>query len=345
VFATDLNKPAKTPNPNNILAAFRKEQKELLEYLGTSGSMALIAHLQREKATRSAMDMSWIKRKQHILQQYPLNSRPCPGVYRLPLPHNAAADKDMPQSLHSAFIDLTMLARKHLATTNTDDKSMSAARDRLLLCPYIKQIASNIFTFPVFTEEFSRQVMAEVDHLKDHLPESLKSRPNSMNNHGVLLDEVGFTEGFSDVLLDQYIRPMSALLYPENGGGTLDHHRCFTVQYAQDKDISLATHFDNAEVTLNINLSLTDMQGQQNGDLFFHGKQGEPRPQPVRFQHRIGWGVLHLGKELHCATPLIAGERTNLIMWFRSAAWRLKNGCAMCGETAGLKFAHIQNSM
>ena len=45
---------------------------------------------------------------------------------------------------------------------------------------------------------------------------------------------------------------MSKLLFPDWGGGTLDSHKAFTVQYKIGQDLDLSYHYDNAEVTLNV---------------------------------------------------------------------------------------------
>ena len=46
--------------------------------------------------------------------------------------------------------------------------------------------------------------------------------------------------------------PMAKLLFPDWGGGTLDSHKAFTVQYKIGQDLDLSYHYDNAEVTLNV---------------------------------------------------------------------------------------------
>merc|ERR1711939_435870 len=130
--------------------------------------------------------------------------------------------------------------------------------------------------------------MGELEHFSSKCGD-LRERPNSMNNNGVLMDEVGYTEGFTDRLLDQLIRPLSSIIYPDCGS-QLDHHRCFSVKYSHGHDTQLATHFDNAEVTLNVNLALdarTSTGGatavKKGGDLLFFGrKDGAPRNAPVR---------------------------------------------------------------
>ena len=67
-----------------------------------------------------------------------------------------------------------------------------------------------------------------------------------------------------------YLQPISRLLYPECVGKGLDSHRSFIVSYDADsgkqhKDTGLSSHYDNAEVTLNVSLGNEFVDGQ----LFF----------------------------------------------------------------------------
>ena len=64
----------------------------------------------------------------------------------------------------------------------------------------------------------------------------------------LLLDELGMNQEFFDVLRDEYIRPITGVLFPEYGGATLDSHKVFVVKYKLGEDEDLACHFDNAEV-------------------------------------------------------------------------------------------------
>eukprot|EP00894_Picocystis_sp_ML_P004993 jgi/Pico_ML_1/55510/g1185.t1 len=79
-----------------------------------------------------------------------------------------------------------------------------------------------------------------------------KARPNSMNQYGILLEELGLYPGLLDPLLKEYLQPMARVLFPDAAGDTLDHHRSFIVEYQMDKDRELAYHYDDAEVTLNV---------------------------------------------------------------------------------------------
>jgi len=197
----------------------------------------------------------------------------------------------------------------------------------------------------------------------------IKGRPNTMNRFGVLLDEVpgDMTSGVSDVMLRDICTPIAAVLFGnDNGGGgvgadneekniiremceTLDHHHAFTVDYraedGYDRDLSL--HYDNAEITLNI--LLTDENEFDGGELSFEGpshvsplshrskKTLLAGRDVIPYEHKLGWGILHMGCEMHCALPVDDGRRSNLIVWCRSATHRLRRGCPMCGNTDRLR--------
>jgi len=48
----------------------------------------------------------------------------------------------------------------------------------------------------------------------------------------------------------------------ECGGASLDHHRSFVVRYHPEEDVQLEYHYDDAEVTLNVNLGVEFEGGQ-----------------------------------------------------------------------------------
>lgn len=167
---------------------------------------------------------------------------------------------------------------------------------------------------------------------------------------GIRFDEVGFTPHFTNTLLQEVIRPLTVLLLPEWGGGTLDTHHAFSVKYdatADDGDLDLSTHFDNAEITLNVNLGVLPFKG---GDLEFYGIRPGLEQKKVMSDfkissnlpamrdsgivtHEIGTGVLHRGRHFHRAQTLERGVRINLIVWCRSSAFRSEYGCPMCDRS------------
>ena len=133
-----------------------------------------------------------------------------------------------------------------------------------------------------------------------------------MNNYGVVLDEIGFTPFFTQ-LREQFISPISEILYPQEGRNLQGHHG-FVVKYKIGEDTKLDFHYDSSEVTLNVCLG-KEFTG---GSLYFCGllhdaaSQGEM----FEFQHVKGRGILHVGNHRHGANNITSGTRYNLIVWF-----------------------------
>ncbi|XP_001374626.2 2-oxoglutarate and iron-dependent oxygenase domain-containing protein 2 [Monodelphis domestica] len=184
-----------------------------------------------------------------------------------------------------------------------------------------------IFRLPVFTQDFCQMLLEELEHFEQS--DMPKGRPNTMNNHGVLLHELGLDEPLVTPLRERYLEPLSALLYPDCGGGRLDSHRAFVVKYAMNEDLDLSLHHDNAEVTLNVSLGKDFSEGSLYfGD--FRQVQGA-NMKYLEVPHLQGRGVLHRGGQLHGALPLESGERWNLIIWMRASTVR-NQLCPMCGR-------------
>ncbi|XP_020619229.1 2-oxoglutarate and iron-dependent oxygenase domain-containing protein 2-like isoform X1 [Orbicella faveolata] len=151
---------------------------------------------------------------------------------------------------------------------------------------------------------------------------------NLVFNHSqILLNELGFDNGFFSPLRTNYLMPLTRILYPECGGDCLDSHKAFTVHYKIGEDLDLSYHYDNAEITLNVSLG-KEFSG---GELFF----GDMRQVPLKetecsqCEHTPSYGLLHRGQHMHGALPIHTGERINLIIWMRSSAVRNKL-CPMC---------------
>jgi hypothetical protein len=291
--------------------------------------------------------------------------------------------------------------------------------------------ASGVWAFELFDPEYCRETESFLAGWASACGDT-KSRPNSMNRHGVLLDEVeDLTQTVSDPLLAYILRPLATVLFPQDGGATLDHHRTFSVVYRAGnsggdsdaalptsateidwrkmlvvvataglgclllsssgekngstqafvivvvmvvaglvvvthrapkalpetadplllsrskevghEDAGLSTHFDNSEVTLNVNIGGEWAGG---GELVCLGAadQGPAgrRDPPVVMSPRLGFAVIHRGQELHGARPIStavdsalvpqSASRTNLVLWARSSHHRENvAGCPMCG--------------
>ncbi|XP_058630920.1 2-oxoglutarate and iron-dependent oxygenase domain-containing protein 2 isoform X3 [Onychostoma macrolepis] len=187
------------------------------------------------------------------------------------------------------------------------------------------EAAPRVFRFPVFRKEFCKDFIEELEHFEQS--DAPKGRPNTMNNYGILLNELGFDESFITPLREVYLHALTALLYSDCGGSCLDSHKAFVVKYAMREDLDLSYHYDNAEVTLNVSLG----KDFTEGNLFFGDMRQVPLSETecVEVEHHVTEGLLHRGQHMHGALPISSGTRWNLIIWMRASRERNKL-CPMC---------------
>ncbi|GAB4840345.1 2-oxoglutarate and iron-dependent oxygenase domain-containing protein cp2, variant 2 [Ancistrocladus abbreviatus] len=214
--------------------------------------------------------------------------------------------------------------------------------------------APGIFTFEMLQPHFCELLLSEVENFEKWVSET-KFRimqPNTMNKYGAVLDDFGL-EMMLDKLMEDYVRPLSKVFFPEVGGSTLDSHHGFVVEYGIDRDVDLGFHVDDAEITLNVCL------GKQfsGGELFFRGVRcdkhvnTETQPEEILdYCHVPGRAVLHRGRHRHGARATTGGHRTNLILWCRSSVFRelkkyQKDFCSWCGECQREKKERQQSSV
>ena len=84
----------------------------------------------------------------------------------------------------------------------------------------------------------------------------------------ILFSELGFDQGFMNVLRTRYLLPITTVLFPECVGVGLDSHQAFVVTYSASSrlgDVGLTHHYDNAKVMLNVCLG----KEFSDGELFF----------------------------------------------------------------------------
>jgi len=164
-----------------------------------------------------------------------------------------------------------------------------------------------------------------------------------MNNYGVIVDDIGLKSWISS-LRQQYISSLVSLLFPHKNF-TLRSHHAFVIKYKVGEDTNLATHVDLSDITVNVCLG----KEFKDGTLYFHSLKGTDEnendnkqtnstkkesnnkgsyhsPHSVKcsyckldYSHTIGVGVVHLGDHIHGANHITAGERSNLIIWYRTA--------------------------
>lgn len=140
----------------------------------------------------------------------------------------------------------------------------------------------------------------------------------TLNRKGVMVDprSVGYLaapdfQSFYRMLVDEYIRPLGRLFFPEHIRDTDDDQSfAFSIQYqgTQGGDKSIRHHTDGSTVTFNINFD--ESQTWTGSSLIFFSEDGNRQ-----VTWNPGFAVMHLGKSLHAALPIESGTRSNLVVW------------------------------
>jgi predicted 2-oxoglutarate/Fe(II)-dependent dioxygenase YbiX len=129
-----------------------------------------------------------------------------------------------------------------------------------------------------------------------------------MNKNGLVLHGTNLAAFERSLLMT--VKPLAARLYPHVGRLVKSHG--FLVHYGMQSQRSLAAHFDESDVTLNVCLG-----GRFTGGTLVFTDDRDRRM--CEISHEIGKAVLHLGEQVHRAKPLASGRRSNLILWCSAA--------------------------
>ncbi|CAB1450017.1 unnamed protein product [Pleuronectes platessa] len=243
----------------------------------------------------------------------------------------AAVIKDIYQPLHPHVYQLRESYLTRRFKQIVEYCRSSGASEQGLLDVLDGEAAPRVYRFQVFEKSFCEELVEELEHFEQST--APKGRPNTMNHYGILLNELGFDENFFTPLREQYLHPLTSLLYPDCGGRCLDSHKAFVVKYDMNEDLDLSYHYDNAEVTLNVSLG----KDFTEGNLYF----GDMRQVSLsetecsEVEHRVTEGLLHRGQHMHGALPISSGQRWNLILWMRASKERNKL-CPMCNRKPSL---------
>jgi len=315
--------------------SFEKEYRQTLRMKGCSSDQqfkSVISQISEERSRRKQVHKNVAERSAYFKQAYqPIH----PDIWVL-----------KPEHLDNRFLKIV----------NTSDSKKLVQTISVVSENEGTSSSMEVYQFPMLSEKMCKLLVEELDAF-ENCP-GLKSRPNTMNKYGVSLDEMGISEGLIVPLLCKYLTPICSVLFPHWGGSNLDSFKAFTVNYELGKDLELAQHYDNAEISINI--SLTD--GFEGGDLHFgemkindmielpstskrlshlyetesdEDEEHFKQPNQLTMNHKLGWCILHCGRRLHRAAPLTRGSRTNLIVWMRSSTVR-NQLCPMCGAPPSL---------
>mmetsp|Transcript_54422 Transcript_54422/g.100559 ORF Transcript_54422/g.100559 Transcript_54422/m.100559 type:complete len:543 (-) Transcript_54422:71-1699(-) len=181
---------------------------------------------------------------------------------------------------------------------------------------FVTEEATEVYSFPLFTPEFCEMYIEEIySFYASGLP---ARRPNSMNNYGVVVNEIGL-EPMNDMLQIRILQPIARALFG-NIGAHLGHQHTFIVRYKVGEDLGLDMHTDDSDVTFNVCLG-KDFSG---AGLQFCGNQAESthRKASKVYHHVKGRCVVHLGHRRHGADDITEGERLNLIIWNHNPEYR-----------------------
>lgn len=140
-----------------------------------------------------------------------------------------------------------------------------------------------------------------------------------LNRKGVMIDRrsVGYYaapdfQTFYQLLVDEYVRPLGRIFFPEHIRETDDDASfAFSIQYQgeQGGDKSIRHHTDASTVTFNINLD-ADKTWTGSSLVFF-----TPDGRQKLVEWAPGHAVMHLGKSMHAALPIETGTRSNWVIW------------------------------
>ena len=221
------------------------------------------------------------------------------------------------------------------------------------------QHTPGVYSVPFFTDAACALLLEESSRFDDsELP---KSRPNSMNRYGLVLDDVGLLPFFA-MLRRRVLQPLAAALFAgdasaESGGGAggdgdgdgdadadadagadaellaqrtlarrlsaqLDAHHAFLVEYRAADGGDKGLDMHTDDSDVTFNVCLgRDFDG---AGLTFCGELGSAghRRFCYRYRHVVGHCVLHLGRKRHGADDITEGERVNLIVWTTNQEYR-----------------------
>ena len=180
----------------------------------------------------------------------------------------------------------------------------------------VTELTDGVYSFPMFSSEMCNKIISESeDYAESKLP---ISRPNSMNNYGLVVNGIGM-EGFIDAMQRDVLQPIASVLFPIEGCN-FDGHHSFLVRYKAGEDLGLDIHTDDSDVTFNICLG-KEFTGS---GLTVCGMMGssEHRQFSYNYIHKIGHCIVHRGRHRHGADDIKTGERINLIIWNHNSLYR-----------------------
>lgn len=185
----------------------------------------------------------------------------------------------------------------------------------------VKSLWTEVFPGVFEAQFFNTERLAILrDYLNRVADADIPIRPPygiSLNRGGAMLDSrsEGYLaapnfQAFYQTLMDNYMRPISRLLFPDVTGYDSQTFG-FSIQWQPDTDTSLRAHTDASSVTLNINLNLPGEDFSGSGVRFFNRET----QQISELTFAPGTALIHHGSVAHESMPITDGERSNFVLW------------------------------
>lgn len=186
----------------------------------------------------------------------------------------------------------------------------------------LRKEIGGVYSFNVFNSNFITLFNEEIHNFysiaeQEHIP---IRRPNSMNNYGVIINEIGLRPLITS-FQQTYLWPVARYLFPIQASH-FDSHHSFIVRYSKNEDRHLDMHTDDSDVTFNVCLG----ENFTGATLTFCGMFGKSnhRQYTHTYHHDVGRAILHLGNRRHGADDIQSGIRSNLIVWNHNEAYRAR---------------------
>jgi hypothetical protein len=217
--------------------AFESAYADALEGLSEEDIAEILAELRAERRRRETHFAEARERRAFVKARYRALH---PDVFTL----NPEAHLD------ARFRELASACRRALADRAKRENDAKATVTREC-ADVIRQRPAGVFAFPVFSELFCRKLREECAHFeRSGMP---LTRPNTMNDNGLLLFELGMYEKLLDPFVRDYVAPVASALFgdgddfatettsptifekPKNarrspGAKSIDHHRSCLVR-------------------------------------------------------------------------------------------------------------------
>eukprot|EP01083_Nonionella_stella_P074000 200482_1 len=173
----------------------------------------------------------------------------------------------------------------------------------------------------IFTNEFVIGMINEINRAQTLVQdgEIELTRPNSMNNDGFVLAELGYDPLFEE-FRRKWMSKITSSVYPFYlwCGESLDSIHAFTIRYADELDRNLSRHMDESQITFNLCLQNDDLVGSK---IWFNGVRDnrDPIQENISVSLVSNDALMHVGQHWHRTENIQKGQRMNMVLWFRGS--------------------------